>query len=210
MKKASKEANECIAKVNEKWEKYIKVAEKEQERKYEERLKKELESAKNGWKEDLEELQKEHETVLRDVVKDMESKNDNEQVELKKKFNDYLRRIKKDYMDKIERQKIELENHHSDLTKKMLQVARKEWELQCIEKGGGTEYCNSICKESKERRDEHDAESELCVSDSGFTSPKLLSQLTTPKLHNGHEQSVSEKRPEQIFLKCKHGSTQVC
>ena len=181
----------AIKDLNENWTKYLEDSKAKQEDVYKEHLNIELEAAKFGWKRELEELQREHESVLRETVKEMKSQNEAEQAGLKRKFNEYLRKIKRDFTEKSEKQKSEVEKYHTDLTKKTVQLAKKEWELQLTNRDGlarrsgkrsHSQSAVSTPTLMQEKTQEHIVGLRLNSSDSGFASPKLQSHLSTPKI----------------------------
>ena len=221
MQKSEKEKQIVVSNANEKWEKFVKNLKREQEEIYVGRLAKELERAKGSWKRDLEELQKEHEAVLRDTVSDMQSQRDAEQTELKKAFNEYIRKMKKEFSEKLEKQKSDLEEYHSNLTKKTLLLAKKEWHLQAsyqdgssrpFDKNNGSQKLvfNSVPVPSSEGLSEQFSDLRSNNSDSGITSPKT-SRLSTPKIAvNSNNDTVDgESNSLTVQANRKHLSVQV-
>ena len=220
MQKSEKEKQIVVSNANENWEKFVKNLKREQEEIYVGRLAKELERAKGSWKRDLEELQKEHEAVLRDTVSDMQSQRDAEQTELKKAFNEYIRKMKKEFSEKLEKQKSDLEEYHSNLTKKTLLLAKKEWHLQAsyqdgssrpFDKNNGSQKLvfNSVPVPSSEGLSEQFSDLRSNNSDSGITSPKT-SRLSTPKIAvNSNDIVDGESKSLTVQANRKHLSVQV-
>ena len=219
--KSEEEKQIVVSSTNEKWEKFMKNLKREQEEMYAGRLAKELERAKGGWKRDLEELQKEHEAVLRETVSDMQSQRDAEQTELKKAFNEFIRKMKKEFSEKLEKQKSDLEEYHSNLTKKTLLLAKKEWHLQTsyqdnssrqFDKSNRSQKLvfNSIPVSNSEGLAEQYSDLRSNNSDSGITSPKTV-HVSTPKIavNSSNETLDGESSSLTVQATRKHLSVQV-
>ena len=162
------------------------------------KFQKTLEENKKDWKRELRELQTEHEVALKDIMRDIHLKADQEKESTKRSFNEYLRKIKKEHTEKLDKQKNELEAYHTDLTKRTLQLARKEWELETSYRKYGSSAnrgqkalsestSNTITSNMTPGEETGLTPSQLESSDSGFTSPfsRVSRGMNTPLHQDG-------------------------
>ena len=159
------------------------------------KFQKTLEENKNDWKRELRELQTEHEVALKEIMRDIHLRADQEKENTKRNFNEYLRKVKKEYTEKLEKQKIELETYHTDLTKRTLQLARKEWELETSYRKYGSSAnrgqkalsestSNTLASNMTPGQATGLTPGQLESSDSGFTSPfSRVSRVMNTPLH---------------------------
>ena len=168
--------------------------EKRTQGEFKQRLQKELDKRKQEWKTELQSLQKQHEDALRSTIDEIKSRGISETEKLKIKFNDFISKLKTEHSEKLEKQKTELDVYHNNLTKRTLELARKEWELESSfrtkdssNRKNGRSLPDSRYFAQTDSRAEGAFETvHLENSDSGFTSP--LTRLQRSDVSKGQVQ----------------------
>eukprot|EP00794_Sanderia_malayensis_P017491 gene17490-19240_t len=172
------------------------------ERRLQDKSKHELDRMKSEWKNELQSLQEEHVKALRGAVKDVKLTNEKETEGLRKQFNEYIRKIKGEHSEKLEKQKADLSAYHNNLTKRTLELARKEWELETSFRGrypdrklkrAFSESSHHNDKQQSYTKQETAFETvQLESSDSGFTSPFSKTTQSNNMALNHRRNDVSQ------------------